>query len=263
MKVLVAGAKGMLGTAVVFAAGAVGHTVNVAGHDGMRVQDFGAVQGRINRVIRPDIVINCAGKLPGSKPVDMVAANTLGPHVLARVCKDEGVGLINVSTDCVFSGRRPAGDGYTTSDLPDPDTLYGRTKLAGEPSGPGVMNVRTSFIGPDHGLLHWFVNADRDGLASVDGWSRAYWSGGYVLDVAVALVDLAGWSDPPPNVVHLSTRQAISKAALLGLIKETFRLKIDVIPVDEPTVNRALRPTVELPAIEDSLTKLRELLVAH
>jgi dTDP-4-dehydrorhamnose reductase len=54
----------------------------------------------------------------------------LGTLNLAKVCNDLGIALVHYSTDYVFDGkkRRP----YTEDDCPNPLSVYGNTKLAGE-----------------------------------------------------------------------------------------------------------------------------------
>ena len=61
-----------------------------------------------------------------SDPILTITVNSLLPHRLANLCAGRGVRLVHMSTDCVFSGRKGA---YTKDDLPDPDDLYGRSKL--------------------------------------------------------------------------------------------------------------------------------------
>ena len=96
----------------------------------------------------PDVVINCAGiiKQQGAAQAAMsyIRVNALAPHVLADLCERWGARLIQLSTDCVFSGR--VGH-YAEADIPDPVDLYDRSKLLGEVTRAPHLTVRTSFIG--------------------------------------------------------------------------------------------------------------------
>ena len=100
-------------------------------------EDTESLEAALERT-SPDVAVNCVGIVKQSDEAGdaarMIEVNSLFPHRLARVCEGRGVRLIHVSTDCVFSGRR---GGYDESELPDPADLYGRSKLAGEPEGPG------------------------------------------------------------------------------------------------------------------------------
>ena len=53
-----------------------------------------------------------------------------GVKDLAGVCKEYNIRLIHLSTDMVYSGEK--GTPYTLKDEPDPISVYGQTKLAGE-----------------------------------------------------------------------------------------------------------------------------------
>ena len=95
-----------------------------------------------------DVVVNCIG-LVKQRPeagdaAALVRANALFPHELAAACAERGARLVHISTDCVFAGDR---GGYAEDDRPDPADLYGRSKLAGEPEGEGVLTLRTSMLG--------------------------------------------------------------------------------------------------------------------
>ena len=60
------------------------------------------------------------------------AVNASGPAHLALACSRVNASLVHVSTDYVFSGRRDDGRPYAAGDPTDPQSAYGRTKLAGE-----------------------------------------------------------------------------------------------------------------------------------
>lgn len=82
---------------------------------------------------RPDAVVNCAAWTAVDAAEDDEAgafrANALGPALLAALCAQAGIPLIQISTDYVHDGRK--GAPYGEDDLPNPLSAYGRTKLAG------------------------------------------------------------------------------------------------------------------------------------
>jgi dTDP-4-dehydrorhamnose reductase len=75
-------------------------------------------------------------------------ANVDGPRMLAEVCLAAGVKLVHVSTDFVFDGAKR--EPYTVEDRPNPLSVYGATKLAGETAvretAPDAIVARTSWV---------------------------------------------------------------------------------------------------------------------
>jgi dTDP-4-dehydrorhamnose reductase len=129
--------------------------------------------------VKPDVVINAIGIVKqrdeAKQAVPSIQVNALFPHQLADMCVDRSVRVIQISTDCVFSGSR---GNYSEDDIPDPIDLYGRTKLLGELNRPGCLTIRTSIIGWQlntfTSLLSWF--ALQRGK-SIKGYRRAIYSG--------------------------------------------------------------------------------------
>lgn len=83
---------------------------------------------------RPAVVINAAAftnvdKAEAERDAAL-AANTIGPKLLAEVCAEYRAALIHVSTDFVFDGAKDTP--YTEDDPPSPLGWYSRTKAAGE-----------------------------------------------------------------------------------------------------------------------------------
>ena len=84
--------------------------------------------------LRPEAVVNCAAWTAVDAAEDDEAgafrANALDPALLARLCAEAKIPLIQISTDYVYDGLKRAP--YVETDLPNPLSAYGRTKLAGE-----------------------------------------------------------------------------------------------------------------------------------
>jgi len=104
------------------------------------------------------------------------------PHRLSNLCARMGTRLVQISTDCVFSGNKGM---YREGDLEDARDLYGRTKLLGEVrEGKHVVTLRTSIIGLElarkKSLIEWFL-AQR---GRVKGFTRAIYSGFTTLEMA-------------------------------------------------------------------------------
>jgi dTDP-4-dehydrorhamnose reductase len=133
MKVLIAGAAGMLGRDVVLAAGNAGHDVVGFGHTELDVADQGSVSAKLE-LERPDVVINCAAwtDVDGAEEAEeaAMAVNGKGAGNVAAAAAAVGAGVVYVSSDYVFDGAK--GAPYVETDQPAPLSAYGRTKLAGE-----------------------------------------------------------------------------------------------------------------------------------
>lgn len=241
MRLGILGANGMLGKAVVQDCKERGIDCFICNRYIVDITKESNIRTLLND--RADIVINCAGSIHkgNTYTIDMVNANALGPHLLAEHFRKP---IIHVSTDCVFSGIYDAP--YPVTFLPDPVDLYGRTKLVGEVKADHVLNVRTSFIGFEHGLLAWLCS--HSDWSTIEGWQNAIWSGSTVWAVAEKLVDMA-LNFTEGGIVHLATKEPIDKYNLLSQLKMLLGLKINIRPVIMPVVDRSLEPTVLLPQV--------------
>lgn len=129
---IVTGAEGQMGRAIVerFAAGA---EVLALGRRDLDITDAAAVAEVFGRH-RPDVVINCAAftDVDGAeeRQADALAANGLAPGILARAAEAAGATLVHFSTDFVFAGKDDRT--WTEADAPEPQSVYGQSKLVGE-----------------------------------------------------------------------------------------------------------------------------------
>lgn len=195
---------------------------------------------RILHEIAPAVVINCIGVVKqlaaASDPSIALPVNAEFPHHLADLCKQIDSRLVQISTDCVFSGKRGA---YTENDPPDATDLYGQSKALGELVHPGAITLRTSIIGPElgtrHSLLAWLLSQS----GPVKGYTRALFSGLPTIELARVIsrhvlpnLDLHG-------IYHVAAAP-ISKFELLRLFVEIYELAVDVIPDATLVIDRTL-----------------------
>jgi len=191
---------------------------------------------------RPDAVVNCVGIIKqlkeASDAVLTITLNSLLPHRLAEVCAGVGARLVHPSTDCVFSGRK--GAPYTEDDLPDPDDLYGRSKLLGEVDRPDCLTIRTSIFGRDFlkqdALLEWFLS-NRGGR--VRGFRNAIYSGFPTQILARIIGDLLLEQPTLGGLVQIASAP-VSKYHLLVTLRDALHLDIEVEPYDDPPCDRSL-----------------------
>ena len=156
MKVVVTGARGMLGHDVVRAAEYVNHDVVALGHAELDITDGRRVRRTLAR-LAPDAVVNCAAwtdvDAAEEDPIAATKVNEQAPRHVAAAAAEVGAVVVQPSTDYVFDGEK--GEPYLESDPPRPISIYGATKLAGEQAtadaNPHHFIVRTSWLFGRHG----------------------------------------------------------------------------------------------------------------
>jgi dTDP-4-dehydrorhamnose reductase len=134
--VLIVGCRGMLGSYLArYIPSAERGVVRVAGCDlpDIDITSAESVRGVLMRE-RPEVVINCAAytNVDGAETEAEAAfrINSYGPGVLAKEAAAAGTALVHMSTDFIFDGVRPGP--YREDDVPNPQSVYAKSKLAGE-----------------------------------------------------------------------------------------------------------------------------------
>lgn len=206
-----------------------------------------------------DHVINCIGSIPQKNrrhnALQYRLLNVEFPHKLSLLSKH----LIHISSDCVFDG----GIGqYTETAVPNPNTLYGASKLMGEPSRNNTLVIRTSIIGDNsqHGLCGWLLG--HKPYAIVEGFTNHMWNGVTCLQLAkkIAWVIDSGYSRY--GTVHYHSRGDISKYQLLKKIRRVYEINITILKLGHPfDINRTLRSNFvigPIPSIKSQLKEMRQ-----
>lgn len=258
MKVLVLGASGMLGNALmrmlphegqIEAYGVARRAYSAESFPSLSperllpitdVLDSDAVRSIFERT-GADVVINAVGvvkQLAGAEdPRVALPLNAELPHQLAGLCQDAGARLVHISTDCVFAGTR---GNYSEEDVPDATDLYGRSKLLGEVDAPNAVTLRTSIVGHEldshHGLFDWFLAQQ----GRVSGYTRAIFSGLTTVEFARVIARHVLPNAELRGLYHVSAAP-ISKCDLLGIVADLYGKDIEIVPQDEPVIDRSLR----------------------
>ena len=140
MKILVTGGKGMLGRTLQRRL-APQHELFVADLPETDILSPDTLEQAFHSC-QPEAVIHCAAmtKVDDCESNEELAfrLNGMGTANVARACRDHGARLIAISTDYVFDGHRAEGD-YAETDFPRPQTVYGKSKLAGERSALDIL----------------------------------------------------------------------------------------------------------------------------
>lgn len=138
MRVLVTGARGQLGAAMVHefrpsTALRAGHEVFAFDRDELDITDDAAIAAALDSV-QPDAIVNAAAytDVDGSEdhPIDALNANAFAVRSLASAARRRNATLVHFSTDFVFDGT--ASRPYTENDEPSPRSVYATSKLLGE-----------------------------------------------------------------------------------------------------------------------------------
>jgi dTDP-4-dehydrorhamnose reductase len=151
MKILITGAAGQLGQALVEDMGRRGWEAVATDLAHLDITDPRAVQRQLEEQ-RPNAVINAAAATRvddlEANPDLALRVNSLGPRNLAVACRRLGLKLVQVSSDYVFDGAKSGP--YLEWDKTGPLSVYGRSKLLGEEfvrqQCPDHFIVRTAWL---------------------------------------------------------------------------------------------------------------------
>ncbi len=199
---------------------------------------------RIFSSLKPDVVINCIGIVKQRKDstdaIKSIRVNALLPHQLSLLCAENNARLIQISTDCVFSGAK--GD-YMESDIPDATDIYGRSKLLGEVITENSITLRTSIIGLElsrkQGLIEWFLAQS----GTIKGYSKAIFTGFTTSELASIIELLITQHTDLSGLWHVAS-SPISKYQLLSdLAMKLGRQDIEIIEDKEFQCDRSLNGT--------------------
>jgi dTDP-4-dehydrorhamnose reductase len=151
VKILVTGAGGQVGSELVDALAP--HEVIACGHAELDTGDRDAVLGAITS-LRPDAIAHCAAwtNVDGceSDPDHAFRDNALANRYVMEGARRVDAYVVALSTDYVFDGEKDTA--YHEWDTPNPQSIYGESKLAGEfEIDPNCAVVRTSWVCGRHG----------------------------------------------------------------------------------------------------------------
>ena len=243
-RLLVTGASGFLGGAVVAAAPAAGWEVvgTALTHPGwvaLDVRDAAAV-GEVVGAVAPEAIIHTAYRQHGD---EAMAVNATGAGHVAAAAASAGARLVHVSSDAIF-----AGDGdraLREGDVARPVTAYGATKAAGEvavrAANPHALMVRTSLLigGPGHAPSPHETRALAVGRGErqMTFFTDEVRSPIQVDDLAAALLELAAQEGGGP--LHVGGADDVSRLGLAELVVAAAGLDASLLrgapaPADRP-----------------------------
>jgi dTDP-4-dehydrorhamnose reductase len=237
---------------------------------------------RVVRDVRPDVILNAAAYTAvdaAEGDADTAyAINGTAAGVLAEEVKALGSLLVHYSTDYVFDGRKHVP--YLESDAVNPQSVYGKSKLAGEQliaaSDAASVILRTCWVAGAHGgnfaktMLR--LGRERDTLRVIDDQFGAPTTAALIADVTAQIV-ARHWlygdrSAFPSGVYHLA---AAGETSWHGYATEVLRyaaargveLKVDPSRVEPIATSEYPLPAARPANSRLDTTKLREAFGIH
>lgn len=215
MKMLVTGAAGMLGSALVPAMVRGGHVVNATDIDLSQPPTWGSRGPKLTSLdvrakhevdaaitsLAPDIVLHLAAETSleasDADPDHAYLTNTIGTKYAALACRRAGIPMVYISTAGVFDGTlsRP----YTEFDRPNPINTYGASKYEGEVLVREVLDehyiLRAGWMvgggpGKDHKFVSRILGQVRDGATTIYAVGDKFGTPTYTNDFARCLLNL-------------------------------------------------------------------------
>ena len=243
-KILLVGASGLLGSSLfkyflqkkdIFVFGTIRSLKTQPNFDssklftGVNLEEKNDLESIFGKVL-PNVVINCAGITNKSNEIKnyhkVISLNSLLPHYLSTLSLKYKARLIQMSTDCVFSGSK---GNYLEDDFPDALDLYGRSKLLGEITYLNAITLRTSMIGHEvnssRGLLEWFLSQK----VSVEGYKKAIFSGLTTIEIGRVIYEYILFNSNLVGLYHLSA-DPVNKHDLLLMIKNIYNTNFNIKP---------------------------------
>jgi dTDP-4-dehydrorhamnose reductase len=238
MKVAILGVSGMLGSAVLETfAGFSGDVISTSRSGVAPPSRTKTKHRRFDALLNPleealhglesgDYVINCIGiiKTEIDENSDQSKANAtqingIFPEKLAVYAESQGLKVIQIATDCAFSGR--VGH-YSEASPKDAMDHYGKTKVAGEIQSSAMMHLRVSIIGPElrgHTSLYDWVAFQPIG-SKITGFTNHLWNGipaKHFAKISRAVIESSLFAS---GIQHIVPRDKVTKANLVRLIAQ-------------------------------------------
>ncbi|WP_353959417.1 dTDP-4-dehydrorhamnose reductase [Mucilaginibacter aquaedulcis] len=214
------------------------------------ILDLQALQD-VFETYKPTHAINCAAYTAVDKAEDEVElagkVNKTGAHNIAIKCQEFGTTLIHISTDFVFKGDNP--NLLTETDVAEPISVYGLTKLQGEQAIADVLpqhfTLRTSWLYSEYGnnfvktMLK--LGAERDELKII---ADQVGTPTYAIDLAACILEIINSGSEAYGIYHYSNEGVTSWYDFAKGIFDISETQVKTLPIrtsEYPT--KATRPT--------------------
>jgi dTDP-4-dehydrorhamnose reductase len=196
----------------------------------------------------PGVLVNAAAYTNVERAEDDAEAayrvNEAGARILADAAGAGGIGFVHVSTDFVFDGAKDGA--YTEDDEPNPLSVYGASKLAGElavrDALPDALIVRTAWVyGPGGANFPVKILDIAQRSTQLKVVIDEVGSPTYTIDLAVGILGLAEAN--ASGVYHLTGGGSCSRFDLAAEVMRLAGLERELVPVRADTFpSKAARP---------------------
>jgi len=163
-------------------------------------------------LIRHKIDINSAQSIEDAQVI-----NHRFPIRLMKYAEERNHKIIQIGTDCVFSGTTGS---YSEDASKDPIDVYGETKALGEEYSKNLMTLRVSVVGQEVKshleIMDWVLNSEKN--ATIQGFKNHFWNGVTSLHLAKILYAIVKEDLFSAGYHHLVPADRVSKFDLLELI---------------------------------------------
>jgi len=182
----------------------------------------------LNNLSNFDFVINSTGvirhKISSNSQHDIenaIKVNSLFPQQLGRLAKKYNYKVLQIGTDCVFSGTK---GGYREGQSFEPIDSYGFSKVLGESCVTGTMTLRVSVIGQERNssmeLMNWVINQNPGTV--LRGFTNHIWNGVTPLQLSKILTFMIKESIFFEGIQHLVPQDKVSKYQLIKIIADVY-----------------------------------------
>jgi len=175
-----------------------------------------------------EYIINCVGMIKQLIDInnsdDILLAQKINSEFLVELedfSSKSGIKVIQIGTDCVYSGKLGQ---YSETDIFDPVDVYGITKSIGEKSAISSMLIRCSIIGREvhtsNSLMEWVLKQPLG--ATINGYTNHIWNGVTTLHFSKIVSGIIKTNSFQAGTQHLIPKNIISKYELINLIAHNF-----------------------------------------
>ena len=182
----------------------------------------------------PQVIINCAANvnvddLENNEKLAF-SINAYGAENIARVCKNNKIRLLHISSDAVFDGKKGM---YVEEDVTNPVNIYAKSKILGEKliskNLENYVIIRTNFYGfhkQDKFLFNWILSKLKNN-ERFPGFNDVFFNPLEVTNLSKMIYELSEKNFC--GILHLSSDEIFSKFEFATKISEFFGFDSNLI----------------------------------
>ena len=238
-KILVTGSDGQLGSEIKDLSDEFGYDFLFTNRSKLDICDKEAIRSLLQKE-QIDTIINCAAYTAVDKAQseneDAYNINHIGVKNLATLAKEYNLKLIHISTDYIFDGKNYKP--YKIDDKPNPTSIYGKSKLAGEEAIKEIepkdtIIIRTSWVYSSFGnnFVKTMLNLGKTKKMLTVVYDQVG-SPTYAKDLAKAILDIIpNIKNDKPKIYHYSNEGVLSWYDFAKEIMRMAKLECKIEPI--------------------------------